>query len=676
MGSKEDSLQLLRAYNDALIGDDEEMAESAARETLEVALPLDQAIAAESIAMRKRRPVLAIRNGEAVLEFNDPGDVPVWKGRLESAKSVLARAIPAVGRIDLKRNPDYQWVGTGWLVHEGYVVTNRHVAEEFAHSDGNKFVFQAGLDGDMEASIDLLQEMGRPEQQVFQIKGIAYIEPRPGLDLAFLAVEQIDGSIARPITLSAGPPAPTPLVATIGYPAFDSRIPEPDLMRQIYGDVYDKKRLAPGALTDFDDRRVLHNCTTLGGNSGSVVLDLTSGEALGLHFSGSFLRTNYAVRGDLVKERLDALLTNRLPARRERPRPARGSANVRVSAPQPSGGARDGAASITIPLIVTVSVGRAEPTAARPSRPSAAASRPGIVRPRDAGDDDPVETEAKAKPEDYLDRKGYLAGFLGSAFSVDLPAIERGRADILTFGNNEHVLNYEHFSVVMNRKRRMCFFSACNIDGERSKSSKRKPWRFDPRIPEELQIMEECYGNPPRFSRGHMTRREDPAWGTPKAIQRGADDSMHVTNATPQMQSFNAPIWLALEDYALQNARRDDQKISVFTGPYLTTNDPEMFGVPIPLKFWKVIAFIHDETGDLCATGYEMSQEENLEQPEFVFANFVSPQLNVSTQVAISTIESRAGISFGRLAEVDPFGQEGPEASSGPLVHPSQIRFI
>ena len=25
---------------------------------------------------------------------------------------------------------------------------------------------------------------------------------------------------------------------------------------------------------------------------------------------------------------------------------------------------------------------------------------------------------------------------------------------------------------------------------------------------------------------------------------------MHVTNTTPQMQAFNAPIWLALEDYA------------------------------------------------------------------------------------------------------------------------------
>jgi endonuclease G len=180
----------------------------------------------------------------------------------------------------------------------------------------------------------------------------------------------------------------------------------------------------------------------------------------------------------------------------------------------------------------------------------------------------------------------------------------------------------------------------------------------------------------PKFSRGHMTRREDPAWGAPASRQRGSDDSMHVTNATPQMQTFNSPIWLALEDYALQHARKDDMKISVFTGPFFSKHDPTMFGVQIPVKFWKVIAFIHDETGELCATGYEMSQEDNLEEPEFVFGDFRSPHLNISTQIAIATIESRAGISFGGLADVDPLGQEGVEESSGPLTRFEQIRFL
>jgi endonuclease G len=57
---------------------------------------------------------------------------------------------------------------------------------------------------------------------------------------------------------------------------------------------------------------------------------------------------------------------------------------------------------------------------------------------------------------------------------------------------------------------------------------------------------------------------------------------MHVTNTVPQIQPFNAGIWLDLEDYALQNARTDKMQVSVFTGPFLEDNDPIRFGVKIP----------------------------------------------------------------------------------------------
>jgi endonuclease G, mitochondrial len=194
--------------------------------------------------------------------------------------------------------------------------------------------------------------------------------------------------------------------------------------------------------------------------------------------------------------------------------------------------------------------------------------------------------------------------------------------------------------------------------------------------------MNECYGNPPRFSRGHMTRREDPGWGKDAKIAKlGNEDSMHVTNTTPQMQAFNAPIWLALEDYALQHAREDDMKISVFTGPYFGADDPERYGVKIPLAFWKIIVFIHDDTGKLCATGYEMDQTQSIPpEIEFVFGDFQSPQLGIATQVPIRAIESKSGLSFGRLADIDPLAGEseglGDAGPATPLLSLEQIRFV
>ncbi|MGY4480136.1 DNA/RNA non-specific endonuclease [Bradyrhizobium sp. USDA 3364] len=324
--------------------------------------------------------------------------------------------------------------------------------------------------------------------------------------------------------------------------------------------------------------------------------------------------------------------------------------------------------SLTIPLKVTVSVDVGDPATTRNT------ARPAADHGDIAGDE--------AVVADYDDRKGYEADFLGRKFAVALPDVREFSDDVLRFAGKEGpetVLRYEHFSVVMSQSRRLCFYSAVNIDGKQSKKNGRAGWKWDPRIPKSQQIMNECYGNPPRFSRGHMTRREDPGWGSAKTARRGNEDSMHVTNTTPQMQKFNSPIWLALEDHALDHAREDKMRISVFTGPYLREDDPEKFGIRVPRAFWKVIAFVHDETDELCATGYEMNQETTfVSDKEYVFGYFVSPQLSTSVQVSIASIEKRSGIRFDNLARLDPllgaeegFGSEGIELDTL-----EQVRFL
>ena len=65
---------------------------------------------------------------------------------------------------------------------------------------------------------------------------------------------------------------------------------------------------------------------------------------------------------------------------------------------------------------------------------------------------------------------------------------------------------------------------------------------------------------------------------------------MHVTNTTPQMQAFNAPIWLALEDYALGHAKEDEMKISeetvmeVTSGRRVLTGALKQVGPPLDAK--------------------------------------------------------------------------------------------
>lgn len=668
-----DALTRLRQFNAAVRERDSALAEEARDTAHEEAVELTVARVPaadmeviESIVMRKQRPVLAIRDNDAVIAFNDPGDSPIWRARLEAAKPFLHDAIRAVGRIDLTGSP-YDWIGTGWLVSDSVLVTNRHVAQEFAMRDGSGFVFSMGDGARIGASVDFLQEIDNANRLVFKLVRPLFIQEPPGPDVAFFEIEVRSGNdmLAKHIKL-VDKVRTTNSVAVIGYPAYDSRIPDVALMESIYGSTYNKKRLAPGGVTATEPTRILHDCTTLGGNSGSVLIDLDTGEALGLHFSGTFLTTNYAVRADTIAKLLKEVRTGRTRPEAKSPTPA---AQQAVTA----GLARARSATLTIPLMVTVTLG--DDRAARLQVPSAHASV--------SDTSDAIEGE-EGRVADYSDREGYLEDFLGKKMKVPLPSVKTNARDVLEYdndGNQDTVLRYEHYSVVMSKSRRMCYFSAVNIDGNLSKKSARVQWKWDPRIAKEQQIMNECYGNPPKFSRGHMTRREDPGWGDAQTAKRGNEDSMHVTNTTPQMQAFNAPIWLALEDYALQHAREDEMKISVFTGPYFKRNDPTMYGVRIPLSFWKVIVFIHDETGKLCATGYEMSQLQSMPtDEEFVFGPFQSPQLGIATQVPIASIERKSGLSFDNLSDLDPLNAEDEavdgESRTAPLQTLEQIRFM
>ncbi|GAA1769724.1 hypothetical protein GCM10009712_17090 [Pseudarthrobacter sulfonivorans] len=613
--------------------------------------------AQETIVLRTGRPVLAVIGDQAQLVFSDP-ESTVWKSRLRDASAHLVSAARAVGRIEVEGH-SLAWLGTGWLVRPDVVVTNRHVAAEFGRNDGTSFVFKQGISGSqMKASVDFLEEIGSTKERTFRLNRILHIEDSDGPDLAFVSVTPTrEHSLAAPVRLSTHSEN-NEMVAVIGYPARDSRIPDQQLMDEIFGNVYDKKRLAPGQLTGSDSTALRHDCSTLGGNSGSVVVSLKTGEAVGLHFAGRFLVSNFAVPSTVVAERLERVLSGRT-----RPGPVQPSVPDRPAPtiPQAAAAARaETRLSVVVPLRVTVEVGNpyADGDDKR-DRLTVGLSTPDT--------DDDVFTEAV--PADYRDRLGYEDSFLGDP--LPMPSVTSGRDDVLTFtadGKTEDVLRYEHFAVMMSRSRRLCLFSAVNIDGLQSVSMPRVGWRTDPRIPLGAQILKECYGAEPKFSRGHMTRREDPVWGPGVTASKANADSMHVTNTVPQMQPFNGGVWLELENYALQNARKDDMRISVFTGPFLTSEDPTRFGVQVPIEFWKVIAFIHDETRQLCATGYTMSQQDFLREEEFVFGK------HKTSQRSIASIEQRTGLSFGPLAALDPF--EDNEGLVSELTDVRQIRFI
>jgi PLD-like domain/Trypsin-like peptidase domain len=321
----------------------------------------DSALALETIVNRVGRPVLEVANDDYVVEGPEAA---VWEARLGNAtvRAALRRVIPSVGRIEVDNHPDQPaFLGTGWLIADDVVVTNRHVAEEFTAlsiTDGRRaFVFKRGWpdrNTRMAARVDFRRELRNNSPRAFAVREVLHIEDDSGPDFAFLRVERTGaGSPLSPFLRPSGDRvAAQQYVATVGYPAADSRIPEQELMTRLFGDKYNVKRLAPGQVQRVADELVMHDCSTLGGNSGSPIVDLASGEVLGLHFSGVFLRENRGVPIGFVTRRLEKVL-NPLQAALTAE-----EGQSQTAPPPPAAALPPGTVvSVTIPLQITLTLG-------------------------------------------------------------------------------------------------------------------------------------------------------------------------------------------------------------------------------------------------------------------------------------------------------------------------------
>lgn len=228
-------------------------------------------------------------------------DVPSeseWFGTLtEAAGDSIHRVLCSVGRVNLQNAPAPGYAGTAFMVAPGVLMTNRHVAAQFAHEKGTgRWIIGPGC----VPTIDFVGEHQRPPGPPFPITAVLLMHPHEDVDLALLRVES--GTNARmpdPLCLGTqeGPITKNKPVYAVGYPAFDSRNDQSEMAR-IFGTAFGVKRFAPGEIMHgrhWLSSSFRHDCTTLGGNSGSCIVDFNTHQVLGLHFGGSYLEANLAL---------------------------------------------------------------------------------------------------------------------------------------------------------------------------------------------------------------------------------------------------------------------------------------------------------------------------------------------------------------------------------------------
>lgn len=278
-----------------------------------------------------------------------------------------------------------------------------------------------------------------------------------------------------------------------------------------------------------------------------------------------------------------------------------------------------------------------------------------LSKTADGGNESPAGLEALQRitpAGQFSDREGFDPDFL-AGIKVSLPKLVDARQgdEAPLLAGSSPILKYHHFSIIMSKSRKLAIFTACNIDGEKSKRIKRTKdeWFYDGRISTDFQIGEGLYtGN--HLDRGHLVRREDPVWGAAAAVAN--DDTFHFTNCSPQFDDFNQSLWLGLENYLLKNSRAHNLQISVFTGPVFRRNDMQYRGVKIPREYWKVVALI-TENGRPSVTAYKVSQSDLLKEDlEFVFGQYKT------YQVSVKHVEKLASVDFGKLKQHDGFSTQ------------------
>ncbi|WP_416965860.1 trypsin-like serine peptidase [Streptomyces sp. Agncl-13] len=262
----------------------------------------------EAIVERFTRPVHLVQKSTFRLPPDGRATSANLTARVERARRPLERAIPSVGRIDLRNHANLTWAGTGWMVGPRLVVTNRHVAETFAREAragaGSGFAFKQSWTGKVvRPTLDWYHEHQQPEESRFRVTEVVWIEPDHRYDVALLRIDATgeDGeNPPPPIALDTSGARVSGWIAVIGYPGQDSHADLADQQR-IFDGVYRCKRLAAGRLTAVQGQDVVHHdATTLNGNSGSAVIDLDSGKAVALHFGGAAERSNVAVHAAAV----------------------------------------------------------------------------------------------------------------------------------------------------------------------------------------------------------------------------------------------------------------------------------------------------------------------------------------------------------------------------------------
>lgn len=271
----------------------------------------------EALVLPAERPVVDVVGGRIAIAQLTSRWSAFGQGKTRKA---IENCMDSVGRIQLASG---QHLGTGFVVGDGLLMTNRHVAEIFSTGSGCDVQFVPDS-----AATDFKSEIGSDKTEISLFSKVMMIHPL--WDMAIVKLKERSPKEHRkpwtPLPLLTRDPAEFQgkPIAVIGYPGEDKSRPfDPEynsIQRKVFRDTFSKKRLQPGILGEREEvqfcgrafETITHDSSTLGGNSGSAILLIPDNpndglQVIGLHFAGAYLKNNYAIPiADIAKDKMVA----------------------------------------------------------------------------------------------------------------------------------------------------------------------------------------------------------------------------------------------------------------------------------------------------------------------------------------------------------------------------------
>lgn len=229
------------------------------------------------------RPALRVAPDQSV-------DWSLWPDAVipEPPHERVTRTVAAVGRLLVRGGP-FPWAGSCFLAGPGLVLAASFAVNMVTEGAGKAVTLQAGKQLPVQFA----------DGRVVEVERVLFLHP-----YFRVALLQLADSEGLPDPLSVASTSPENLgghdVALISCAAKDPRN-DLDAQVRIFGEDPDQsffvqpgKVLGIGAFSEGEAPGLLHDCSCLGGSSGGPLVELESGDVLGLHTSGRAGTHNYA----------------------------------------------------------------------------------------------------------------------------------------------------------------------------------------------------------------------------------------------------------------------------------------------------------------------------------------------------------------------------------------------